>query len=114
MAVVDAIDHTSNVTLRANALGIFQSNVGLLANFDPAKGKIAPQNLNESWQKVINPFARGISSQPQLFDAAESSIQDLWRAAAGRQNLYQAEVIFVAGWSPKQSQPDGANRCGRN
>ena len=28
-SVADAIDRISNVTLRANALGIFQSNVGL-------------------------------------------------------------------------------------
>ena len=29
LAVVDALDRTSNVTLRANSLGIFQANVGL-------------------------------------------------------------------------------------
>jgi hypothetical protein len=105
MAVVDAIDHTSNVTLRANALGIFQSNVGLWQIL-ARQGQISPQDLNNSWQKVINPFAGGISSQAQLFDAAESSIKDLWRAAAGRPDLSQAEVIsLLAG--PKQSQPTG-------
>ncbi len=105
LGVVDAIDHTSNVTLRANALGIFQSNVGLWQIL-ARQGQIAPQDLNDSWQKVIGPFAGGISSQAQLFDAAQASIHDLWRSAAGRTNLTQAEVIsLLAG--PKQSFPAG-------
>ena len=105
LGVVDAIDRTSNVTLRANALGIFQANVGLWQIL-ARQGQIAPRDLNESWQKVISPFAAGISSQAQLFDAAQASIHDLWRAAAGRANLSQGEVIsLLAG--PKQSHPAG-------
>jgi hypothetical protein len=105
LGVVDAIDRTSNVTLRANALGIFQANVGLWQIL-ARQGQIAPRDLNDSWQKVISPFAAGISSQAQLFDAAQTSIHDLWRAAAGRTNLSQAEVIsLLAG--PKQSHPAG-------
>jgi hypothetical protein len=105
LAVVDAIDHTSNVTLRANALGIFQANVGLWQIL-ARQGQIAPQDLNDSWQKVIGPFAGGISSQAQLFDAAQASVHDLFRAAAGRTNLSQGEVIsLLAG--PKQTNPAG-------
>ena len=70
LGVVEALDHTSNVTLRANALGIFQSNVGLWQIL-ARQGQIAPQDLNDSWQKLIKPFAGGISSQAQLFDAAK-------------------------------------------
>ncbi len=105
LGVVDAIDRTSNVTLRANALGIFQANVGLWQIL-ARQGQISSRDLNDSWQKVINPFAAGISSQAQLFDAAQASIHDLWRAAAGRSNLSQGEVIsLLAG--PKQSNPAG-------
>ena len=105
LGVVDAIDRTSNVTLRANALGIFQANVGLWQIL-ARQGQISPHDLNDSWQKVINPFAAGISSQAQLFDAAQASVHDLWRAAAGRSNLSQAEVIsLLAG--PKQPFPAG-------
>ncbi len=105
LGVVDAIDHTSNVTLRANALGIFQANVGLWQIL-ARQGQIAPQQLNDSWQKLISPFAAGISSQAQLFDVAQASIHDLWRAAAGRSSLSQGEVIsLLAG--PKQSHPAG-------
>ena len=105
LGVVDSIDRTSNVTLRANALGIFQANVGLWQIL-ARQGQIASPDLNNSWQKVLNPFATGISSSAQLFDAAQSSIHELWRAAAGRQNLSQGEVIsLLAG--PKQSHPAG-------
>src|SRR6266446_10971631 len=70
------------------------------------QGQIAPQQLNDSWQKLISPFAAGISSQAQLFDVAQASIHDLWRAAAGRSSLSQGEVIsLLAG--PKQSHPAG-------
>jgi hypothetical protein len=105
LSVVDSIDRTSNVTLRANALGIFQANVGLWQIL-ARQGQIAPPDLNSSWQKVINPFATGISSSAQLFDVAQASLHDLWRAAAGRPNLSQGEVIsLLAG--PKQSHPAG-------
>ena len=34
------------------------------------QGQIPPRDLNDSWQKVIAPFAAGISSSAQLFDSA--------------------------------------------
>jgi hypothetical protein len=105
LAVVDALDRTSNVTLRANSLGIFQANVGLWQIL-ARQGQVAPRDLNDSWLRVISPFASGISSQAQLFDAAQASIHDMWRASAGRTDLSQAEVIsLLAG--PKQSNPAG-------
>ena len=105
LAVVDALDRTSNVTLRANSLGIFQANVGLWQIL-ARQGQITPHDLNDSWLKVIGPFASGISSQAQLFDAAQASLHDMWRASAGRTDLAQAEVIsLLAG--PRQSNPAG-------
>ena len=105
LGVVDGLDRISNVTLRANALGIFQSNVGLWQIL-ARQGQIPAANLNDSWQKVISPFAPGIGSSGQLFDAAQASLQDLWRAAAGRPNLSQGEVVaLLAG--PNQTDADG-------
>jgi hypothetical protein len=105
LAVVDVLDHISNVTLRANALGVFQAEVGLWQIL-ARQGQISPANLNDSWQKVLSPFASGIPSSGQLFDAAEASLRDLWRAAAGRPNLSHNEVVaLLAG--PTQSHPDG-------
>ncbi len=105
IGVADTLDHISNVTLRANALGIFQANVGLWQIL-ARQGQISPEDLNQSWEKVIGPFAHGVSSSAALFDAAQASIHDLWQAAAGRPNLSQGELIsLLAG--PAQSHPAG-------
>ena len=64
LQVADVIDRVSNVTLRANALGIFQANVGLWQIL-ARQGQISAANLNPSWQAVIAPFAAGVT----LFDA---------------------------------------------
>ncbi len=105
LATADAIDRISNITLRANALGIFQSNVGLWEIL-VRQGQIPAANLNGSWQAVISPFASGTASSAQLFDSARTSLRELWRAAAGRADLSQDEVVaLLAG--PSQSQPDG-------
>ena len=71
LATADAIDRISNVTLRANALGIFQSNVGLWQIL-ARQGQIPAANLNASWQAVISPFATGTASSAQLFDSART------------------------------------------
>jgi hypothetical protein len=105
LATADAIDRISNITLRANALGIFQSNVGLWEIL-ARQGQIPAANLNTSWQAIIGPFAKGIGSSAQLFDSARTSVRELWRAAGSRPDLSQDEVVaLLAG--PNQSQPDG-------
>ncbi|MGA9797661.1 MAG: hypothetical protein WBQ68_01525 [Terriglobales bacterium] len=105
LATADAVDRISNVTLRANALGIFQSNVGLWQIL-ARQGQIPAANLNESWQAVIGPFSGGIGSSAQLFDSARASVRELWKSAGARPTLSEDEVIaLLAG--PNQSQPDG-------
>jgi len=105
LATADAIDRISNITLRANALGIFQSNVGLWEIL-ARQGQIPAANLNGSWQAVIGPFAKGIGSSAQLFDSARTSVRELWRAAGSRPDPSQDEVVaLLAG--PSQSQSDG-------
>jgi hypothetical protein len=105
LGTADAIDRISNVTLRANTLGIFQANVGLWQIL-ARQGQIPAAKLNESWQAVIGPFAAGIPSSAHLYDASRVSVRELWRFSAGRSNLSQDEVIaLLAG--PSQSNPDG-------
>jgi hypothetical protein len=105
LATADAIDRISNITLRANALGIFQSNVGLWEIL-ARQGQIPAANLNESWQAVIKPFSEGVGSSAQLFDSARTSVRELWKSAGARPALSEDEVIaLLAG--PSQSQPDG-------
>jgi hypothetical protein len=102
--VADAIDRISNRTLRGNVLGAFQANIGLWQIL-ARQGEIPKTELNSSWQKVIDPFAK-ISSSIQLFDAARSSLGELLVAASGKPNGSQEEVIeLLAG--PGQESVDG-------
>ena len=102
--VADSIDGISNQTLRMNALGSFQANVGLWQIF-ARQGEIPSPELNTAWQKVVDPFAK-ISSSPQLFDAAHTSLSGLVLATTGKPNLSQKEVIdLLAG--PAQETLEG-------
>jgi hypothetical protein len=102
--VADAVDGISNSTLRGNALGAFQANVGLWQIL-ARQGEIPKDQLDSSWQKTIEPFAK-ISSSIQLFDAAHDSLGAILVAAGGKGNSSQDEIVdLLAG--PHQESPDG-------
>src|SRR5277367_2250509 len=65
--VADAIDGISNQSLRGNALGSFQANIGLW-QIMARQGEIPTASMNTSWQGTVEPFAKA-SSSTQLFDA---------------------------------------------
>jgi len=102
--VAEAVDMLPNHTLRGNTMGIFQANIGLWQIL-ARQGQIPGGDLNSSWQKVIEPFAK-VSSSPQLFDAARTSLAGLLVAATGKPNGSQDEIIdLLAG--PHQESPEG-------
>jgi hypothetical protein len=102
--VADSIDKISNETLRGNALGAFQANIGLWQIL-ARQGEIPKADLNSSWQKMVDPFAK-IPSSPQLFDAARASLGELLVAAGGHANDSPSEIVeLLAG--PRQDTPDG-------
>jgi len=89
---------------RGNAFGIFQANVGIWQIL-ARQGQIPSSHLNDSWQKLIEPFAT-VKSASQLFDAGETSLGQLIRSATGKTRGSQDEIIeLLAG--PQQSTPDG-------
>ena len=102
--VADAIDTIQNQSLRGNVLGTFQANIGLWQIL-ARQGEIPPADLNPSWQKVVEPFAK-ISTSAQLFDAAHNSLGDLLVAAGGKANLSQDEIIDLL-VGPRQESTDG-------
>jgi hypothetical protein len=105
ISVAEAIDSIPDPIMRADALGIFQANVGLWQIL-ARQGQIPNANSNDSWQRVINPFA-GLHSSAQLFDASRSSLGELLRAASGRSDLTEDEIIaLLAG--PSQTNPVSA------
>ena len=104
LSVAQAVGKIPNHTLRGNAMGTFQANVGLWQIL-ARQGEIPAAELNDSWQKVIGPFAK-ISSGAQLFDAGRSSLQAVTLAASGKATGSQDAIIeLLAG--PRQEDADG-------
>ena len=100
----DRVDKISNQTLRANALGAFQADIGLWQIF-ARQGQIPADKQSSSWQSAIHPFA-GVTSSQQLFDAARGSLQSTLLAASGNAALTQDQIVdLLAG--PAQNTPDG-------
>jgi hypothetical protein len=102
--VAESLGKIPNHTLRGNAMGIFEANVGIWQIL-ARQGQIKSSVLNDSWQSLIKPFSK-ISSSPQLFDAGRDSLGDVLLAATGQRNGSQDEIIdLLAG--PKQVSADG-------
>jgi hypothetical protein len=93
-----------NHTLRGNAMGIFQANVGMWQIL-ARQGQIKSADLNDSWQKVIQPFDKVLSSA-KLYDAGRNSLGELLLAASGQRGGSQDEIIdLLAG--PMQTSAEG-------
>lgn len=91
-------------SMRGDALGIFQANVGIWQIL-ARQGQIPDSQLNASWQEIIKPFAK-IRSAAQLYDAGRTSLVELFRFTSGGTKLSQDEVIeALAG--PRQTTPEG-------
>jgi hypothetical protein len=104
VTVAESIDRIPDHTLRGNAMGMFQSNVGLWQIL-ARQGQIPSAELNTSWHAVLEPFAH-VAAPGQLFDAGQSSLSALLIAAHGRPERSQAEIVdLLAG--PVQVTPDG-------
>ncbi len=104
VAVAESLDQIKDKILRANALGMFQSNVGLWQIL-ARQEQIPSAAWNDSWQKMVSPFG-SITSAAQLFDVSRASLGEVLRAAGGRPDLPQDEIIaLLAG--PNQTGGDG-------
>lgn len=89
----DDLDNIPAATVRANAIGIFQSVLGLWQIL-ARQGQISGEDLNDSWQHAIGPFG-GVQSPVQLFDAGRASLRAVMSAAAGHADLTQDELISL-------------------
>ncbi|MBI4464843.1 MAG: hypothetical protein HY647_09090, partial [Acidobacteria bacterium] len=101
LTVAETIDRISDPIVRANALGIFQANIGfwqILAR----QGQIPRNALNDTWQRVTQPFLE-IKSSTQLLNAARASLSELWRSAAQKTSLSQEEIISLLAGPPQTS-----------
>ena len=104
LTVAGNIDRIKDRILRAETIGTLQANIGLW-QIVARQGQIAKAGLSESWQRMISPFVT-IASSGQLFDAGRNSLGEILRAAAGRPNVSEGEIIaLLAG--PAQSSAEG-------
>jgi len=98
------IDGVSNQSLRSNALGAFQAEVGLWQILARQK-EIAGDSVNSSWQSAVQAYG-DVSSATLLFDAARKSLKSIVAAAGGSADPTEEEVVdLLAG--PRQNSPDG-------
>jgi hypothetical protein len=104
ISAAEAVDKIPDHALRSNAMGVFQSDVGLW-QIMARQGELSNATLNESWQRLVEPFM-GVHNNVQLFDAGRASFQEIQKAVAGKPDLSQDEFIaYLAG--PNQTSPDG-------
>jgi hypothetical protein len=99
--VAESLDAVPNITVRGNALGTFQANVGLWQIL-ARQGEISSSEMNESWQKVIKPFDK-IRTSPQVYDAGRASLLELFRAATDKSGISQDELIELIAGPPQTS-----------
>jgi len=102
LAIAEGLDRIPDITLRGNAMGIFQGNVGLWQIL-ARQGQIPKASLNSSWQQVTAPFS-SIYSATQLFDAGRRSLRDLMQAATGKPGYSQDEIIDLLAGPPQSSR----------
>ena len=104
ISAADHIDSISSPTLRANALGAFQADVGLWQIL-ARQGQVPTAELNASWQNAVQPFI-SVSSSVQLFEAARTSLQSTLKATGMKGLPTQDQLVdLLAG--PPQDSPDG-------
>lgn len=104
VTAAEHINSISSPTLRANALGAFQADVGvwqILAR----QGQIPAAQLNTSWQSAVQPF-NGVGTPVQLFEAARTSLVSTLRATGLKGEITQDGLIEVLA-GPPQDSPDG-------
>jgi hypothetical protein len=104
LTVAEDLDHIPDLLLRTDALGMFEANVGLWQIL-ARQGEIPDAKLNDSWQKVVNPFA-SLHTSAQVFAAGKTSLGELLRASTGKPSLSQDQLLaLLAG--PSQTTREG-------
>ena len=92
------------MSIRGNAFGTFQANVGIWQIL-ARQGEIPNSQLNESWQQIIKPFT-ATRSAAQIYEAGRTSLEEIFRFSTGKARGSQDEIIdLLAG--PQQNTPDG-------
>jgi hypothetical protein len=87
----DGINTIGNHTLRGNAMGTFQADIGLWQIL-ARQGQIPRAKLNQSWQGTIKPFAK-FTTQAQLFEAGRKSLAAVLQGANASPSASQDQIV---------------------
>jgi hypothetical protein len=105
VSAADAVNEIGNHTLRGNAMGTFQANIGLWQIL-ARQGQIPRAKLNQSWQAAIKPFEK-LGTSAQLFEAGRKSLGAVLQGANANPSASQDQIIdLIAG-------PEGPGGIGR-
>jgi hypothetical protein len=104
LTVAANTDRMKDRTLRAETLGTLQADMGLWQIL-ARQGQIPSAGLSDSWQRVMAPFTK-IQTSGQLFDAGRKSLGETLRAAGGKADFSEGEILaLLAG--PQQDTAEG-------
>jgi hypothetical protein len=104
LGVAEGLNQIPDRLARTDALGILQANIGLWQIL-ARQGQIPDASLNDSWQKILNPFAT-LHSSDQVYAAGRTALAELLRASTGKTYLSQ-DQLFVLLAGPDQYTKEG-------
>ncbi|MDE3179322.1 MAG: hypothetical protein KGM47_06635 [Acidobacteriota bacterium] len=103
LRVANSLDRIREHSLRADAVGIFQANIGLWQIL-ARQSEIPSNDWSRSWNEVVRPFAK-VQTPLELLAATRTSLTGLVHSADSSAGLSQQEVIdLLAG--PAQTGPE--------
>jgi hypothetical protein len=91
VSTADAINNIGNHTLRGNAMGTFQADIGIWQIL-ARQGQIPRAKLNQSWRATIKPFEK-FATQAQLFEAGRKSLSGVLQGANANPSASQDQII---------------------
>ena len=104
LAVAEGLNQIPDRLTRTDALGMLQASLGLWQIL-ARQGQIPDARLNESWQKILNPFAT-LHTSDQVYQAGRTALGELLRASTGKTYLPQ-DQLFVLLAGPEQYTKEG-------
>jgi hypothetical protein len=105
LKTAEALEKISDHTLRGNAMGIFEANVGIWQIL-ARQGEIPASSQDGSWQAMVEPFAH-IGSSTQLFDAGHKSLAVIVAVSEGSAQRPSQDGLVGLLAGPAQTTPEG-------
>ncbi len=104
LVVADGLKQIPDRLARTDALGTLQAELGLWQIL-ARQGQIPDDRLNDSWQKILTPFA-ALHTSDQVYEAGRTGLKELLRASTGKTYLPQDQLLtLLAG--PEQYSKEG-------